>query len=249
MADVLYQKEWFDEWFSSPYYEQLYASRNIAEADAFLQRLIHFLQPPPGSRMLDVACGKGRYSQVLAEMGFQVTGIDLSRPFIAAAKKQEKKNLHFFVHDMRYPFRENYFDYAFNFFTSFGYFQTIEEHYDALKTIALSLLDKGIFVIDYLNVPYASDQLKAKEVKTSGQVNFQITRWQDPAFFYKQVEVDDRQNCYHHRFTEKVLKFTLPDFRQMLAWHKMYIRFVFGDYNLGPYKETNSPRLILIASK
>ena len=94
------------------------------------QKLLHLLisssdhlQPGPVTAMLDVACGKGRHSRFLAEKGYDVTGIDLSEYSIGEALKYEAENLHFYRHDMRLPFWINYFDYAFNFFTSFGYFQ------------------------------------------------------------------------------------------------------------------------------
>lgn len=249
MEQLHFKKEWFDEWFSSPYYERLYASRDEEEAEAFLRRLISFLQPKPQSRMLDIACGKGRYSRVLADMGFDVTGIDLSLPFIEKAKKQEKNNLHFFTHDMRLPFRDDYFDYVLNFFTSFGYFNSFQEHYDALNTFTTSLRQHGIIVLDYLNVPYTAIHLIRNEIKESGSIAFHIKRWQDESRFYKQVDVHDRENSYSHSFTEKVLKFTLPDFREMFAWHRLDIKYVFGDYHLNNYSETGSPRLIIIAEK
>ncbi|MBI1692779.1 MAG: hypothetical protein FYV88_5020, partial [Bacteroidetes bacterium] len=34
------------------------------------------------------------------------------------------------------PFWINYFDYAFNFFTSFGYFRTRREHDNAIRSLA-----------------------------------------------------------------------------------------------------------------
>ena len=60
---------------------------------------------------------------------------------------------------MRLPFRINYYDYAFNFFTSFGYFNTQREHDNAIRTIAQSLKKKGCLVMDYLNVHYAEDHM------------------------------------------------------------------------------------------
>ena len=141
-------KEWYKEWFSSPYYEVLYHKRNEKEAAAFIKKLLLHLDPKPGSFMLDVACGKGRHSRKLAGMSFDVTGIDLSEPSINEALKFETDQLHFFVHDMRLPFYINYFDYAFNFFTSFGYFKTRREHDDAMRTIAQSIKPNGLFVID-----------------------------------------------------------------------------------------------------
>src|SRR5674476_339580 len=73
---------WFKEWFNSPYYHQLYFKRDEAEAAGFLNKLIAYLNPKPGSLMLDIACGKGRHSIQLASKGFDVTGIDLSEDSI-----------------------------------------------------------------------------------------------------------------------------------------------------------------------
>src|SRR5438309_821081 len=126
MAD---SNNWFKEWFNSPYYHKLYFERDEQEAAAFINRLIMHLQPVAQSTMLDVACGRGRHSKLLAAKGFDVTGIDLAPSSIAIAKQGEHEHLHFFQHDMRQPFWINYFDYAFNFFTSFGYFKTGREHY------------------------------------------------------------------------------------------------------------------------
>ncbi len=57
--------------------------------------------------MLDVACGKGRHSRALADMGFDVTGIDLSFDSIREAKKSENEHLHFFSMICGFPFGSN----------------------------------------------------------------------------------------------------------------------------------------------
>src|SRR5215207_10157301 len=130
------ENQWFRQWFDSPYYHQLYFNRDEQEATAFLNQLIDHLQPRPGSFMLDVASGRGRHSKILAAKGFDVTGIDLSISSINEAKKYESDNLHFFQHDMRLPFRINYFDIVFNLFTSFGYFGTERENDNVIRTMA-----------------------------------------------------------------------------------------------------------------
>jgi 2-polyprenyl-3-methyl-5-hydroxy-6-metoxy-1,4-benzoquinol methylase len=81
------QQAWFKDWFNTPYYHQLYFKRDEKEAAAFIDQLIDYLKPPPGSSMLDVACGKGRHSIQLASKGFDVTGIDLSEDSIAEANR------------------------------------------------------------------------------------------------------------------------------------------------------------------
>lgn len=240
---------WFKDWFNSPYYHQLYFNRDENEAAAFIDKLIEYLQPAPGSIMLDVACGKGRHSVHLAQKGFDVTGIDLSEDSIAEALHYEAENLHFYRHDMRLPFWINYFDYAFNFFTSFGYFNTRREHDNAIRTIAQSLKKQGCFVIDYLNVHYAEDHLIHKFDKEIDGVNYFITKWFDETHFYKKIVVEDDALEIPLEYTEKVAKFSLGDFTEMLAYQGLQIQEVFGDYNFADYDVKKSPRLIMIAKK
>src|ERR1700679_942232 len=142
---------WFENWFGSPYYKILYQNRDELEAQEFVENLLGYLQPRPGSTMLDIACGEGRFAKQLAEHGYDVTGIDISHASIETAKAFETDNLQFFVQDMRLPFYINYFDYAFNFFTSFGYFAHMRDHALAARSFAAALKENGILVIDYLN--------------------------------------------------------------------------------------------------
>jgi len=241
---------WYKEWFDSHYYHLLYQNRDDDEALQFLQTLIRYLALAPGSTMVDIACGKGRHSKALADMGFDVTGIDLSFPSIEEAKREEDEHLHFYQHDMRLPFWINYFQYAFNFFTSFGYFKTRREHDNAIRTIAQSLATGGIFVIDYLNVHYLEDVLDRSSTTTIEDVTFHISKWQDQDHFFKQIQVTDANNrSLKHLYTERVAKFTLGDFTEMLTYQGMQVKEVFGDYHLGRYNVKSSPRMIIVAEK
>ncbi len=244
------QKAWFEDWFNSPYYHLLYKNRNDDEAQAFIERLISNLNPRTNARILDVACGKGRHSKVLADLGFDVTGIDLSEASIEDASKEGHDNLQFFQHDMRLPFRINYYDYAFNFFTSFGYFKTQREHNNALRSITQSLKKDGIIVIDFLNRKYISDRLEASATVESEEVTFLISKWQDENHFYKRIEVkENNEETVQLLYTERVAKFGLDDFKEMLSIQNAEVVSVFGDYNLGEYDEQNSPRLIMVGKK
>lgn len=247
---IMPDKSWYKEWFSSPYYHLLYSNRDEAEAQRFLQQLIAFIGLTPSSRVLDVACGKGRYSKALAQMGFDVTGIDLAETSIEAARQFENDHLHFFQHDMRLPFWMNYFAAAFNFFTSFGYFRTRREHDNAIRTIANSLKPNGVFVIDYLNVHYAEDHLVKTEQKNIEGTVFHISRWHNEDHFFKQIQIEaPGQHLVKHLYTEKVAKFSLGDFTDMLSYQGLQVQEVFGNYQLGHYDIRKSPRLIIVAKK
>ena len=242
-------ENWFKKWFNSSYYHLLYFNRNDEEAANFINKLINYLNPETGSRMLDVACGKGRHSLQLADKGFDVTGIDLSEESIIEAQKNERVNLHFFKHDMRFPFWSNYFEYVFNFFTSFGYFETQRENNNAIRTISKALKPGGIFVIDYLNTAYAETNMVSNESKTIKNVNFTINKWSDEKFFYKKIDINDDTPETPLTFTERVSKFSAEQFKEMFSIHGLAIKEIFGDYNLNPYNEKTSPRLIIVTKK
>jgi ubiquinone/menaquinone biosynthesis C-methylase UbiE len=50
--------------------------------------LAPWLRVPPGTRVLDVGCGVGRWSRLLAARGAWVTGVDISSTMIAEARRR-----------------------------------------------------------------------------------------------------------------------------------------------------------------
>ena len=128
---------WYTSWFNSPYYHILYKDRDYTEAGRFMDKLTADLQLEKGSKILDLACGKGRHSIYLSELGYDVTGADLSPKNIEAAKKYERPGLRFVIHDMCLPFLEK-FDAIFNLFTSFGYFESPNDNLRAIRTFKVT---------------------------------------------------------------------------------------------------------------
>lgn len=240
--------EWFESWFDSPYYHLLYQNRDEAEAEAFLNRLIAYLNPKPGSMMLDIACGEGRFSINLAARGFDVVGIDLSPASIAKAKAHEHDSLRFMVHDMRFPFYINYFDYSFNFFTSFGYFPTNRDHLMAAKAFAQGLKPGGTLVIDYLNRDYTIARLVPEDTITRGDTTFVIHRRSEGSHIYKNIQFNDASGRLL-AFTERVAAFTRSEFVDLFASAGLTLTDTFGDYLLRPYDPAESPRMIMMFKK
>lgn len=242
------QTDWFESWFSSPYYKILYQNRDEFEAEAFVEKLLEYLNPLPGSRMVDIACGEGRYSVQLAEHGYDVTGIDLSHHSIEKAKAFENEKVHFYVHDMRMPFYINYFDYAFNFFTSFGYFAHDRDHLLAAKSFAASLRKEGLLVIDYLNTENALKNLEPESMVQRGSYTFHIKRKLERNHFIKEINFTDADNK-QRTYKESVAAFNLSDFIRMFKNAGMSLVATFGDYKLNGYHPIESPRMIMVFKK
>jgi SAM-dependent methyltransferase len=239
---------WFERWFGSPYYSILYQHRDELEAEEFVGNLINYLQPLPGSRMIDIACGEGRFAVELAERGFDVTGIDLSHRSIEKAKKHESGNLHFFVHDMRMPLYVNYFDYAFNFFTSFGYFAHARDHQLAAKSFAKGLKKGGILILDYLNSERARRLLRPQEDIERDGMSFHIRRRIEEGHFLKEFSFFDAEGK-ERQYVERVAAFELGDFTRLFQNAGMSLVATFGNYRLDVFEPRQSPRLIMAFKK
>ncbi len=237
---------WFESWFNSPYYHLLYRDRDQSEARPFIEGLTRHLQLPPHARILDLACGKGRHSIVLADLGYDVLGIDIAPENIAQAKQSSRPGLSFAVHDMREPLLAEPFDAVLNLFTSFGYFDTEAEHQAALHTMAKALKPNGKLVIDYLNVDPTLAQLVANETRTIEGVHFSISRKAANGKLIKEIHLEDSNHHQSFTFSEKVSLLRKNDFERMLGQVNLTIEEVKGDYQLGPYDPLRSPRMIMI---
>ncbi|QOG90448.1 methyltransferase domain-containing protein [Flavobacterium columnare] len=236
-------ENWFETWFNSPYYHILYKERNDQEAQLFMDNLTHYLNLPEEAKILDLACGKGRHSIYLNQLGYDVTGVDLAENSIAEAAQFSNEKLQFKVHDMRERTEEKY-DAVFNLFTSFGYFENESDNLKTLIAIKESLTEYGFAVIDFLNVNYVINNLVPEEIKTVDGIDFYIKRDLREGHIFKQINFEYKGKKYH--FTEKVRALTLQDFETMMEEAGIYLLEIFGDYKLRKFYKNESERLIMI---
>ena len=237
------QEKWYSSWFDTPYYHILYKERNYREAQIFMDNLTHYLNLPEKAKVLDLACGKGRHSIYLNQLGFDVLGADLSENSIAEANKNANETLHFKVHDMRIPFEEKY-DAIFNLFTSFGYFENDQDNLTTLKAIKESLSEYGFAAIDFMNVHQVINTLIPEEMKTVDGIDFHIKRYEKNGHINKEIDFIDEGQSFH--FTEKVKALTLKDFEELMEEAGIYLLDIFGDYKLKKFHQKESERLIMI---
>jgi cyclopropane fatty-acyl-phospholipid synthase-like methyltransferase len=124
--------------------------------------LTDFLKLEKNSKIIDLACGKGRHSVYLNKLGYNVLGLDLSEQSISYDKQFENDSLKFRVHDMRNRIETEPVDAVFNLFTSFGYFETEEEDKSVFRSVSDALKNEGYFVLDFLNSDYVKNVIVPK---------------------------------------------------------------------------------------
>lgn len=246
MLKANYKMQWFESWFNTPFYHQLYRNRNEQEAHDFLKKLIPHLSQNKNAKFLDICCGKGRHAQVINELGFEVIGYDLSENSILEARKLENERLHFYVHDMRQQFYSNYFDFALNLFTSFGYFTTSNDNLKALKSANIALKKNGVLVIDFMNALKVRKNIVQEEIKTIDSLEFTLKKKIENNRIVKEIFFE--KNGEKFNYAEKVELLELNDFKGLLAKSGFEIREIYGNYKLESFNE-DSDRLIILATK
>jgi SAM-dependent methyltransferase len=237
------KSEWHLDWFNSPFYHQLYKERDYSEATYFMNNLISRLQIDKNSSILDLACGRGRYSLYLSNIGYKVTGIDISKENISEAKKNKSDKLNYILHDMRQPLNQK-FDLILNLFTSFGYYQEDKDNISIIRSIKSNLNNEGKAVIDFLNIDYVLDNLIKYEEKTVDQTKFVINRYLENNLLIKDITIDSNNKQY--KFQEKVKAYRVKDFLTMFKDCNIELKEKFGDYHFNSFNKDSSPRLIMV---
>lgn len=240
-------EKWFKNWFDSKYYHLLYSNRNHDEAAYFIDNLFEKLQPKVPSKVLDVACGKGRHALHVHSFGHEVHGIDLSEQSIASAKEHQTKKLHFSVHDMREVYLPNKFDICLNLFTSFGYFLKEEENQLSINAMSQNLKSNGLLVLDYLNVNKALQNIPSQEEKSVDDLDFQIKKDEWNGFIRKAISFNCKGTT--RKYYEYVKIIRKEAFYAYFSNAGLRVKEIFGDYCLEDFDPQNSDRLIFIAEK
>ena len=238
---------WFAHWFDSPYYHTLYKNRDEKEAQVFIDNLIDRLQIQKGSKLIDIACGKGRHASYFNSLGLDVVGTDLSPNSIASAKENENATLQFSIQDMRDVYQNNNFDIVTNLFTSFGYFDDKKDEQKAINAMANNLKVGGLLIIDFMNVEKVISNLVLSEQKIIDGIRFNINRKVKDGHILKDISIIDGAEKQY--FQEKVKTITLADYSEFISGAGLKIINTFGNYKLEDFNSNTSDRLILICKK
>nr|MBC8495712.1 class I SAM-dependent methyltransferase [archaeon] len=104
----------------------------------------------PGKKVLVIGCGAGRECFVLAEMGFEVVGVDISKEMVAAAKKlseKKKLNIKFFESNiLDFDYKKESFDYVLMLEQMYNLIPFKKNRLLLLKKVRFLLKKNGLFI-------------------------------------------------------------------------------------------------------
>jgi SAM-dependent methyltransferase len=174
---------WYeDDTFWETFGPSIFTAERTSQTAAEVGAIIALLQLKPGSMVLDLCCGPGRHSLEFARRGFLVTGVDRTSSYLEQARERtlsEHLSIEFLKSDMRSFVRQDTFDAALNFLTSFGYFEDPTDDFKVAQNLALSLKVGGKFLLE----------ANGKEIVAR---NFQERRWRrnnDGTFLLEEARI------------------------------------------------------------
>lgn len=243
---------WFEEWFDSPLYEKLYAYRNKNEANKLADLIEREIPSSAFPKLLDLGCGRGRHSITLAERGYNVLGVDLSKDVIdkatEIAEERGEKHLQFEVGDMRRPLDKR-FDAVVNLFTTFGYFLRDNENARVVQSVETMLNESGVFILDYLNAYKVRESLVPEEEEKFQDFVVHIQREIRGNMVFKHILFTGEDVEEPIEYHERVKLYELDWFEDVFEENGLDLTQIYGSYEGEPFDKEESPRLLMIARK
>ncbi len=169
------------------YYDQIYSDKSYTKEVNFIVKNLRKYGKKNIQNVLDIGCGTGSHSVLLAKKGFSITGIDKSKTALDIAKKKFELNNQkgkFLIKDFRNFQITPKFDACISLFCSMCYLQNLDDLEKALKSINQSLKKNGLFVFDIWNgnaVISQGPSIKEKKIKNK---DLEITRVATPKIDY-----------------------------------------------------------------
>lgn len=173
-------REWHDKFFAGVYTKVLAHTFPDAVSRKQANGIKARLGLRRGQRALDLPCGQGRITLSLARLGIRMVGVDLQPHYIQRAKtlaKRRRLKADFQMGDMRHAAFQNEFDAAFNWFGSFGYFNT-RQNQQVLANFFRALKPGGRFLLQCPNKDWIERNFRSVMEYTVGGIKVtQNNRW------------------------------------------------------------------------
>jgi len=141
----------------APYYDELMTGVPYDDWVRYIERLLAGRHASP-RQVLDLACGTGNVSEIMAERSYHVVGVDIAADMIKQAKrKAERKlmNIEYHVQDaVTLDLPATSFDLCISLFDSLNYITNPSDLAKAIQRVYAHLRPGGLFIFD-VNAEYA----------------------------------------------------------------------------------------------
>ncbi len=218
------------------------------------ENVIKYYAKKCNGSVLEIACGTGRLSKYIIDLGLPYTGIDNSKPFLNVSLEKFGKNGTFLYNDMQDFKLAEKFDFIFIGFNSFLHNLTDKDALNCLRSARDHLNVNGLFLLsiflpnpeflyrdEYLHEARTFFNYKDKQCRVMERNSYDDETQINSLTW--QLEIDGKLSDETYSFKQR-----------MLYPHKMHLLFQesgfsvnekFGDWDMNPMDE-ESPLQIYI---
>ena len=180
----------------SSYYDLLYKDKNYGAEAKFVHDLLARFRPG-GRSVLELGCGSGGHAFELAQSGFELHGVDLSRDMLDVAQRQLSRQpahiqslVRFSQGDIRHVDLGRQFDCVISLFHVISYLPTLADIRQAFQRVNHHLQPGGIFVFDVWYTPAVLTAKPETRVKRMANQDIAVTRIAEPVWHPNECWVD-----------------------------------------------------------
>ena len=253
---VVEQDEWFrDARFWEEFAGVVFNERRIRGTAQEVDQVLALTHDEAPAAILDVCCGPGRHALELARRGFRVTGVDIMARHVEQGRAQagrEGLEVEFVEADVRTFRRPGAFDTAICMFTSFGYFEDLEDDRRVLGNVAESLRPGGHFLVQTMGKETVARSLRGRSwyrpEGSPGDIflieNSVVGAWERVQLDWTIVRADGTRS----EASLRIRMFSALEMASLLRDAGFSDVAVFGDLDGRPY-DTGANLLVAVARK
>ena len=215
-----------------------------------------------GGPLLDLACGTGRMALRMAELGYQVTGVDITPEMIGWARQKAAKqgvSIEWVVADARTFHLQKQFSFIYMLENVFQFFLTRAEQEALLARVREHLLPEGCFLFETRN-PTPRNLLEGRRpepqkftLPDGGHLVITEQHYYDPM---TQIQHYTRHLTFLHPAGQReektlhtALRYVFPqEMEALLFYNGLQIRSCYGNWQQDPLTAT-SPAMIYVCQR
>jgi len=209
------------------YYDLLYKDKDYTGETTYIHALIQKYRPG-AKTILDLGCGTGKHDVCFKDLGYEVTGVDLSKTMLAQARKRAVTNKPEFLHgDIRSADLGRKFDIIISLFHAVSYQTTDNDLLAAFRTANRHLKDGSVFIFDFWHGEGVLNDPPSVRVKCLEDNVVRIVRTAEPILYrernmvsvnYQIMATDKKSGCLSElRETHAMRYFFLTELESFLS--------------------------------
>ena len=180
------------------YYDKLFLNKDYTKETNYILNSFERYGTGKINNILDVGCGTGAHTIEFANLGYNITGIDVDKQMIDLAKTKTNK-INFIYDEINKHKFNNKFELVFSFFYVVNYIETIKELNDFLSGVYKNIGKGGIFVFDGWNgnrIPVDPPQkkeiiIKEKNFYAKGYLYPNYDAFNNASLFNYKININD----------------------------------------------------------